>query len=117
VIVLLLQHVDITLLSPNQSSNANWVNRHTANHAEVKDGYIFSGKYGIGIARNNSAEVKYLTRWWTTVEEKGEQNKSELFRANDGAVDSRGRLWASVMNDPVTTAVGRDSGEFSCRYV
>ena len=60
----------------------------------------------MGVAQSHNGDYTYLHRWWTTDEEAN--GKDALFRANDGAVDSRGRLWASVMNDPLTTTVERN---------
>jgi sugar lactone lactonase YvrE len=78
----------------------------TANHASSNDVFVFGGKHGVGVAQKNSGEYHYIQRWWTPEEEA--QGKTAQFRANDGAVDSRGRLWAGTMNDPLTASIGRN---------
>lgn len=62
------------------------------------DSFIFGGKYGIGITSKYRGEVAMITRYWSKEEE--EAGKPDKMRANDGAVDSRGRFWVSAVCDP-----------------
>ncbi|KAH8700969.1 hypothetical protein BGW36DRAFT_138824 [Talaromyces proteolyticus] len=73
----------------------------TANLASSKDSFLFGGKHGVGIAKRNSNEYRYIQRFWNDAEtSKGYEN---IMRANDGGVDSQGRFWVGAMNDPAVT--------------
>lgn len=62
------------------------------------DSFLFGGKYGVGIAKKNSSDMRLITKYWNDAEEK--EGKGERMRANDGAVDSQGRFWVSALCDP-----------------
>lgn len=73
--------------------------------ADIKgndDSFIFGGKYGVGIAKKDSAEMRYIKRFWSEEEEK--EGKPEKMRANDGGADTKGRFWSSALCDPEVTA-------------
>ncbi|KAF2095716.1 putative anterior fat body protein [Rhizodiscina lignyota] len=73
----------------------------TAELASSGDSFLFGGKHGIGIAKKNSNEYRYIQRFWNSEELR--ESKEERMRANDGAVDSQGRFWISAINDPQVT--------------
>lgn len=56
---------------------------------------------GVGIAKKNSGHTRLIRKFWSDEEEK--DGKHDRMRANDGAVDSKGRLWVSALCDPITT--------------
>ena len=76
------------------------------------DSFIFGGKYGIGIAKKSSHEMRYIKRFWN---EEGEEGKAERMRANDGGVDLQGRFWSSALCDPDTTSF-ITGGKSSCYH-
>jgi len=49
-----------------------------------------------------TGEYKLIKRFWEG--EKDQAAKEHRMRANDGAVDSQGRYWVTVMNDPKVKA-------------
>lgn len=62
-------------------------------------GFLFGGKHGFGIFNRSTAQYRYIKKAWN-----GEEivdGKDKTMRANDGAVDSKGRLWVRYMNDPL----------------
>lgn len=59
--------------------------------------FIFAGKHGIGIGQRYSPQWKYIRRFWT----ESEAELESRMRANDGAVDSEGRFWVGIVNDPL----------------
>lgn len=80
--------------------------RLTAELASADDSFLFGGKYGIGVAKKNSSEMRLIQPFWT--EEETQAGKAERMRANDGAVDSKGRFWASAVCDPLVTSFTPD---------
>lgn len=75
--------------------------RVTAELEGSKDSFIFGGKYGFGIAKKAGGSDRLIQKFWTAKEENN--GKPEYMRANDGAVDSRGRFWVSAICDPHIT--------------
>lgn len=59
-----------------------------------KDQIVAAAKYGFALVDRNTGELSYIARPWDN------PDKLHRMRFNDGAVDSRGRLWAGAMNDP-----------------
>lgn len=60
----------------------------------------FGGKHGYGLFNRIDGSYKYIKRVWQPHEvDKGYEHR---LRGNDGAVDSRGRYWLGMMNDPRT---------------
>ncbi|KAL3436930.1 hypothetical protein BDV09DRAFT_164045 [Aspergillus tetrazonus] len=59
-----------------------------------KDHIVAAAKYGFGLVNRNTGELSYIARPWD------EPDLLRRMRFNDGAVDSKGRLWAGAMNDP-----------------
>lgn len=79
---------------------------HTAALAGVPDKYAFGGRAGIGIFDASTKTYKYVARWWAG-EEEGEQGRREReMRGNDGGIDSRGRYFVGVMNEPRVVGLG-----------
>jgi sugar lactone lactonase YvrE len=74
----------------------------TADHVSHPDSFIFGGKEGVGIAKKESSESRYLHEFWDEAEK--QTGKAQRMRANDGAVDSRGRVWSSAVCDPLVCA-------------
>jgi sugar lactone lactonase YvrE len=70
----------------------------TAELEGAEDSFLFGGKYGVGIAKKDSSEHRYLHRFWN--EDEVKDGKPERMRANDGAVDSKGRFWVGTLVDP-----------------
>ncbi|KAF2500947.1 hypothetical protein BU16DRAFT_476345 [Lophium mytilinum] len=62
-------------------------------------GFIFGGKHGYGIFDRETASYKYIKKVWS--EEELSDGKDKRMRANDGAIDSRGRFWVGFMDDPL----------------
>lgn len=77
----------------------------TGKLASSKNEFIFGGKYGIGIGDKNSNTTRLLKSYWSDEERKG--GKDVRMRANDGAVDSKGRFWVSTLVDPETSQRAR----------
>ncbi|PKS11262.1 hypothetical protein jhhlp_003024 [Lomentospora prolificans] len=76
--------------------------RVTAELASINDiNFIFGGKYGIGIAENGSPDMRFIKPFWS--EQEIRDKKDALMRANDGAVESRGRFWVSALCDQEVT--------------
>ncbi|ETN46656.1 uncharacterized protein HMPREF1541_00842 [Cyphellophora europaea CBS 101466] len=75
----------------------------TADIADSKDAFIFGGKRGIGIASKLESEKyhRYVKGFWEGDDDA--DAKYHSMRANDGAVDSQGRFWVGVVNDPLVT--------------
>lgn len=73
----------------------------TANLASSTDSFLFGGKHGIGIAKRDSSEYKYIQRFWNEAEIA--KDYETLMRANDGVIDCQGRFWVGAMNDPAYT--------------
>ncbi|OKL56632.1 hypothetical protein UA08_08210 [Talaromyces atroroseus] len=73
----------------------------TANLQSETDTFLFGGKHGIGIAKRDSSEYKYIQRFWNEAEIA--KDYENIMRGNDGAVDSQGRFWVGAMNDPAVT--------------
>ncbi|KAI9151757.1 L-xylo-3-hexulose reductase [Paramyrothecium foliicola] len=83
----------------------------TADLQSTDDGFIFGGKYGIGLGKKESNDVRILQRYWSDDEDK--DDKPKRMRANDGAVDSRGRFWVNTICDPqVTSSSGPEGALF-----
>ncbi|KAL4885549.1 hypothetical protein BJY04DRAFT_135790 [Aspergillus karnatakaensis] len=59
-----------------------------------KDHIVAAAKHGFALVNRNTGEISYIARPWN------DDDKLRQFRFNDGAVDSKGRLWAGAMNDP-----------------
>ncbi|KAL5342832.1 hypothetical protein BJX70DRAFT_355861 [Aspergillus crustosus] len=59
-----------------------------------KDHIVAAAKYGFALVNRNTGAISYIARPWE------EPDKLHYMRFNDGAVDSKGRLWAGAMNDP-----------------
>ncbi|VUC20846.1 unnamed protein product [Clonostachys rosea] len=74
----------------------------TAELEGAKDSFLFGGKYGIGFDKKSGGEPKIIQRYWSEEEEK--DRKPKKMRANDGAVDSKGRFWVSAICDPAETS-------------
>lgn len=72
--------------------------------------FIFAGKYGFGIANKETGEYRWLKKVWSSSEISA--NKHEIFRGNDGAVDSQGRFWAGFMFDPLVSDMRSDGAVF-----
>ncbi|KAL1972368.1 hypothetical protein VTN31DRAFT_6782 [Thermomyces dupontii] len=70
----------------------------TANISGKQDEFLFGGKHGIGVAGPRPNEYRYVKRYWPE-----ERNH---MRANDGAVDSRGRFWIGTMTDQTVVTTG-----------
>ncbi|KAF1990498.1 putative anterior fat body protein [Aulographum hederae CBS 113979] len=71
----------------------------TADIEGSEDSFAFGGKKGYGVFDKKTASYKYIKKVWTDDEVAAEAEK--YFRANDGAVDSQGRYWLGMMNDPL----------------
>jgi sugar lactone lactonase YvrE len=67
----------------------------------LDDSFVFGGKHGIGIAKKETNEYRYIQKFWTR--EEVEAGNEFRMRANDGTVDSQGRYWVSTLNDPLVT--------------
>lgn len=65
----------------------------TADIEGTDDEYIVGAKRGFAIVNKKTSDFKYIKKFW------GDLAKEERMRANDGAVDSRGRFWVGTMND------------------
>lgn len=65
--------------------------------------FIFGGKYGYGICNRETGEYRWIKKVWS--EDEVRDKKPERMRANDGAVDSKGRYWVGFMNDPMVAEV------------
>ncbi|KAL4929140.1 SMP-30/gluconolactonase/LRE family protein [Aspergillus undulatus] len=77
------------------TSESIGVTANIANGSESqKDHIVAAAKYGFAFVDRNTGEISYVARPWS------EQDKLHKMRFNDGAVDSKGRLWAGAMNDP-----------------
>ena len=84
----------------------------TADLQDSKDEFIFGGKRGIGIASKQSGKYRYVRQFWDGHGDA--ERRYHNMRANDGAVDSRGRFWVGVLNDPLVTTfapVGKDRSD------
>jgi sugar lactone lactonase YvrE len=55
----------------------------------------------VGISSKDSGKTKPLAQFWS--EDELKNGKKEKMRANDGAVDSKGRFWVSAVCDPEVT--------------
>ncbi|KAL4784807.1 hypothetical protein BJX76DRAFT_202556 [Aspergillus varians] len=77
------------------TSESIGVTANIANGSEgQKDQVIAAAKYGFALVNRNTGELSYVARPWE------EPDMLHKMRFNDGAVDSKGRLWAGAMNDP-----------------
>lgn len=65
----------------------------TADIEGTDDEYIVGAKAGYAIVNKKTGELRYIKKFWD------DQEKEERMRANDGAVDSKGRFWMGTMND------------------
>ncbi|KAF2148736.1 putative anterior fat body protein [Myriangium duriaei CBS 260.36] len=72
------------------------------------DEFVFGGKGGVGVMRRGTGEWRYLVKYWGN--RQGELEKK--FRANDGAVDKRGRYFVSTMCDPLEGEIEREGTLF-----
>ena len=72
--------------------------------------FAFGGKYGVGLLDRKTGEYRLLKEYWT--EEEKAVGLPDRMRGNDGGVDSKGRFWVGVMNDPAIVPIGTDGGEF-----
>ncbi|GAM89431.1 hypothetical protein ANO11243_074690 [Dothideomycetidae sp. 11243] len=63
-------------------------------------GFVFGGKAGYGIM-DARGEWRYIAKFW------GDGESEKRFRANDGAVDARGRFFVGTMCDPLEGEVER----------
>ncbi|KAL4946682.1 hypothetical protein BDV06DRAFT_182085 [Aspergillus oleicola] len=71
------------------------VTANIANSSEKQSDYmVAAAKHGFALVHRGKGEITYLARPWE------EPDKLHKMRFNDGAVDSKGRLWAGAMNDP-----------------
>lgn len=77
--------------------------RVTAELDGSKDSFVFGGRYGIGVAKKESSDLRLTQRFWSKEDEL--EGKHERMRANDGAVDSQGRFWVGIMTDPEIESV------------
>lgn len=77
--------------------------RVTAELAGSDDSFLFGGKHGIGVGKKSSNEYRYIQRFWNEQEVKDGKDKN--MRANDGAVDSKGRFWVNTICDPEVTEI------------
>ncbi|KAL4974854.1 hypothetical protein BDW66DRAFT_138720 [Aspergillus desertorum] len=70
----------------------------TANIASGNDSQknhiVAAAKHGFALVNRNTGQLSYIARPWN------EPDLLRRMRFNDGAVDSKGRLWAGAMNDP-----------------
>ncbi|KAF7561295.1 hypothetical protein G7046_g2849 [Stylonectria norvegica] len=78
------------------------VARVTAELASSNESFIFGEKYGVGIGTKASAETRLVQHFWS--EEERRAGKDDRMRANDGAVDSKGRFWVNFLCDPEVTS-------------
>ncbi|KAL2827441.1 hypothetical protein BDW59DRAFT_144291 [Aspergillus cavernicola] len=67
-----------------------------------KDHIVAAAKYGFALLNRKSGELSYIGKPWD------EPDKLRRMRFNDGAVDSKGRLWAGAMNDPKVQNPGNE---------
>lgn len=84
--------------------------RCTADIEGNDEEFAFAGKYGFGIANKQTGEYRWIKKVWT--EDEVAANKHELFRGNDGAVDSQGRFWAGFMFDPLVSDWSHEGAVF-----
>ncbi|KAF8471689.1 regucalcin like protein [Kalaharituber pfeilii] len=63
----------------------------TADIVGREDEYIVGAKAGFAIVNKKTGSFRYIKKFWNDLEKEA--------RANDGAVDSKGRLWMGTMND------------------
>jgi sugar lactone lactonase YvrE len=82
----------------------------TAGLASSSDSFIFGGKYGIGVGKKDSSETRMIQPFWT--DEENNDGKDKRMRANDGAVDSKGRFWVNTMCDPQVTSSAPEGALF-----
>jgi len=83
--------------------------RTTADIAGKDDSFAFGGKHGYGVFDRNTKGYKYIKKFWTDEEIK--EGKEKRLRANDGAVDSKGRYWVTTMNDPKVVSDPKPEGQ------
>lgn len=72
----------------------------TANLSLSPNKFLFGGKYGVGVAEIGTNKATLVQSFWSDEEKRS--GKHERMRANDGAVDSRGRFWVNTIPDPET---------------
>ncbi|KAL2870234.1 SMP-30/gluconolactonase/LRE family protein [Aspergillus lucknowensis] len=77
------------------TSESIGVTANIANAGEGQEDHIVAAaKYGFAFVNRKTGEISYISRPWD------EPDKLRRMRFNDGAVDSKGRLWAGAMSDP-----------------
>jgi sugar lactone lactonase YvrE len=79
---------------------------HTADIEGEPNHVVFGGKTGIGLLDRRSGSYRYLQKFWDGDNEKAK--KEVMMRANDGGIDSRGRYYLGVMNDPQVRGKNRE---------
>lgn len=70
----------------------------------------FGGKHGYGLLSRKTGRYEYIKKFWNDKEVS--QGKEKRMRANDGAVDSKGRFWVGTMNDPLVVDEPGPEGSF-----
>ena len=88
--------------------------RTTADILGTDDVFAFGGKHGYGLLNKKDKTYRYIKQVWNA-DEKSRGFEHRL-RGNDGAVDSQGRYWLGMMNDPRTDSDFKPEGEcvFAC---
>lgn len=68
--------------------------------------YLVGARQGVAAINATTGKLHYLHKFW---QDAGE-DRQRLMRSNDGAVDSRGRLWVGSMVDPHLAGEERPEG-------
>ena len=82
--------------------------RTTADVVGTDDVFAFGGKHGYGLFNKQDKTYKYIKQVWNDDEIK--EGFEHRLRGNDGAVDSQGRYWLGMMNDPRTDPEPKPEG-------
>ncbi|OQO08662.1 hypothetical protein B0A48_06532 [Cryoendolithus antarcticus] len=77
----------------------------TANIEGNDDELIVGGQLGYGIFTRSTGDLRWIQKFWNDEERKQDGHakgytKEGRMRANDGAIDKKGRYWVGTMNDP-----------------
>nr|POE77648.1 putative sugar lactone lactonase yvre [Quercus suber] len=99
-------------LTQGPSSHTQWDLEYSIGTTADIEGnsteFVFGGKTGYGTANRETGEIRWIKQFWTDEERKPDgggkpkvgETKEQRLRANDGAVDARGRFFVGTMNDP-----------------